>query len=73
MKSHASLSRICRGALALTGGLLLTPFAQSEPLGGQVSAGAGVGVSAPVGDSKARVGVGVGTSTVIHDPDAPSR
>ena len=41
MKSHASLSRICRGALALTGGLLLTPFAQSEPLGGQVSAGAG--------------------------------
>mgnify|MGYP006174973895 CR=1 FL=1 len=40
---------------------------------GQVSAGAGVGVSAPVGDSKARVGVGVGTSTVIHDPDKPSR
>jgi filamentous hemagglutinin family protein len=41
LKTLASLSRICRGALALTGGLLLTPFALSEPLGGQVSAGVG--------------------------------
>jgi hypothetical protein len=35
---------------------------------GQVSAGAGVGTSVPVGNSGARVGVGAGSSTVIHEP-----
>ena len=53
MKSHASIHRIYRlvwsptlgvlvsVAVALTGSLLLTPFALAEPLGGQVSAGVG--------------------------------
>lgn len=35
---------------------------------GQVTGNAGVGVSAPVGNSRARVGAGVGGSTVIYDP-----
>lgn len=40
---------------------------------GQVTGNAGVGVSAPVGNSRARVGAGVGGSTVIYDPNQPQR
>jgi hypothetical protein len=37
---------------------------------GQVSAGAGVGASVPLGNTGGSVSVGGGTSTVIHDPGA---
>jgi hypothetical protein len=36
---------------------------------GQVTGGAGVGVSTPLGGSNARVGAGVGTGTVLYDPN----
>ncbi len=36
---------------------------------GQLTGGAGVGVSTPVGNSNARVGAGVGAGTVLHDPN----
>ena len=39
-KSSASRALVV-GAVALTGGLFLTPFVQAEPMGGQVSAGTG--------------------------------
>ena len=60
-----------------SGGVNLGVGTQVGPVGvgvgvnqdGRVNAGAGVGVSAPIGDSKARVGVGVGTSTTIYDPN----
>jgi hypothetical protein len=35
---------------------------------GQVTGGAGVGASTPVGNSNARVGAGVGAGTVLYDP-----
>ena len=35
---------------------------------GQVTGGAGVGVSTTLGNSKARVGAGVGAGTVLYDP-----
>jgi hypothetical protein len=35
---------------------------------GQVTGNAGVGISTPVGNSRARIGAGVGGSTVIYDP-----
>lgn len=35
---------------------------------GQVTGGAGVGVSTPVGNSTARVGAGVGAGTVLNEP-----
>ena len=41
-RGKSSTSRVLvAGAVALTGGLFLTPFAQAEPMGGQVSAGTG--------------------------------
>ena len=41
-RGKSSTSRaLLAGAVALTGGLFLTPFAQAEPMGGQVSAGTG--------------------------------
>ena len=37
---------------------------------GQVTGGAGVGVSTPVGNSSARVGAGVGAGAVLYEPNS---
>jgi len=65
------------GVGAGTGGLSLGVGTGVGPFGvgvgvnqsGQLTGGAGVGVSTPVGNSNARVGGGVGAGTVLYDPN----
>ncbi len=61
-RGKSSSSRgLVAGALALTGGLFLAPFAQAGPTGGQVSAGAGTivqsGVSTTINQSSQNLAI----------------
>ena len=66
------------GVGAGTGGVSLGVGTGVGPFGvgvgvnqsGQVTGGAGVGVSTPLGNSNARVGAGVGAGTVLYDPNS---
>ena len=66
------------GVGAGTGGVSLGVGTGVGPFGvgvgvnqsGQVTGGAGVGVSTPLGNSNARVGAGVAAGTVLYDPNS---
>ena len=66
------------GVGAGTGGVSLGVGTGVGPFGvgvgvnqsGQVTGGAGVGVSTPLGNSNSRVGAGVGAGTVLYDPNS---